>query len=401
MFFLVLIMLKTRFNEKLIFYLLLAGISSYLLSLFLLQLFFGLLSVLWLIEKTSEKKKALTTFALFILIFGVVRVIAIIFSQYPASSIHSLYKEALFYLSFFALSFYLKALPLEKVIKAAYCFALAAIAMALLGLVLFNLKMVERTETFTTGYATFSSYMITALGFQLILPYNKSKKYNWILWSLGTSIMLAAIVTSMGRTNIAIAGLLIVAALFLKKFTIKSALLILLVTALISVLSFQNNKTELTNRVENPTAFSDRDIIFRAAKALVFEHPVIGFGTKTFHDIFPYKDQLADKGVGSWHNDFIQIYFESGLLGLISFLLLIFSVWYFNIKFLRKLKDDEDLKNIGFAVLLGFTALVLSSLTAGFINSPVLAIVFSFLIALLSSVVYHSKVLNIQLIKKS
>lgn len=393
-------MLKTRFNENLIFYLLLAGISSYLLSLFLLQLFFGVLSVLWLLEKLSEKKKALTTFALLILIFGAVRVIAIVFSQYPASSIHSLYKEALFYLSFFALSFYLKALPLEKVIKVSYCFAIAAIAMALLGLILFNLKVVARTETFTTGYATFSSYLITALGFQLILPYNKNKKYNWILWSLGTSIMLSAIITSMGRTNIVIAGIIIVAALFLKKFTVKSALVILSITALISFLSFQNNTTEITNRVENPTAFSDRNILFSAAKELIFEHPVIGFGPKTFHDIFPYRDQLADKGVGSWHNDFIQIYFESGLLGLISFLLIIFAAWYFNIKFLRKLKDEEDLKNIGFAVLLGFTALVLSSLTAGFINSPVLAIVLSFLIALLSSIVYHSNVFNIQVFKK-
>ncbi len=393
-------MLKTRFNENLVFYLLLAGISSYLLSLFLLQLFFGVLSLFWLAEKISEKKKAVTFFTLLVLIFGGIRLLSIAFSLYPDSSIQSLYKDALFYFSFFALSFYLKALPLEKVIKAAYCFAIAAIFMSLIGLVLFNLKIAARAATFTTGYATFSSYLVTALGFQLTLPYNKNKKYNWLIWSLGSAVIISAIITSMGRTNIAIAALLVAAALFLKKFSIKSAIVVFVLTALISILSFQNNTTEIKNRVENPAALSDRDILYSAAKVLVFEHPVLGFGPRTFHEVFPYRDQLTDKGVGSWHNDFIQVYFESGLLGLLSFLMIIFAVWYYTILFLRKIRNDKNLTNIGWAVLLGFTALIFSALTAGFIDSPVLAIVFSFIIALLSSVIYHSNVFNIQIVKK-
>ncbi|MBZ0198352.1 MAG: hypothetical protein K8H86_00675 [Ignavibacteriaceae bacterium] len=392
-------MIKTRFNENFIFYLLLAGISSYLLSLFLLQLFFGVLSVLWIAEKISEKKKAVTFFTILILIFGGVRLLSIAFSLHPDSSIQSLYKDALFYFSFFALSFYLKALPLEKVTKAAYVFALAALLMSLIGLILFNLKVVARTATFTTGYATFSSYIVTALGFQLVLPYSKDKKYNWILWAVGIAVMLSALITSMGRTNIALAGLLIIAALFLKKFSIKSALVVFLLTALISILSFQNNAAEIKDRVENPTALSDRDILYNAAKYLSLKRPVLGFGPRTFHDIFPYRNQLTDKGVGSWHNDFIQVYFESGLLGLLSFLLIIFVVWYYNILFLRRINDD-NLANIGQAILLGFTALILSAVTAGFIDSPVLSIVFAFLIALLSSVIYHSSAFNISLIKK-
>jgi O-antigen ligase len=361
-----------------------------MVSLFLLQLFFGLLAILWLCEKTENKKKAFDIFTLLIAVFGIIRLLSIIFSQYPSSSIQSLYKEALFYLGFLSMSFYLKAMNKEKVEKIAFTFSISSIAVALIGLTLFNLRLVERAESFSSGYATFSSFLLAAAGVYIALPFDYKKKINRLLWAAGLSIIFSAIITSLGRTNIAIAALLFLAGLIFRKIKIKPAVVIIFLTAVICLLSFQNNKQLLTKRVENPAGLSDRDIIWKGFETLKFQHPFLGFGPRTFHDIFPYVDQLGDKLIGSWHNDFIQMYFESGLLGLLSFAVLIFMIIYFSVVYLKKAGQTNNFRNIVIGILSGTSALVLSSLTAGFISSPVLSIAFAFLISLLSAVMFYT-----------
>ena len=59
---------------------------------------------------------------------------------------------------------------------------------------------------------------------------------------------------------------------------------------------------------------------------IVGQRPVFGFGLRTFHLIFPLQQELPDQKVGSWHNDFLQIYMESGLVGLLAFVALIVAV---------------------------------------------------------------------------
>ena len=384
-------MITTRFDSRIPFFLLAAAVCSLMLSLFLLQLFVGLLSILWLLETIENKKKAFDTFTLLIVIFGVTRILSIAFSQFPSVSVQSFYKDALFYFSFFAFSYYLKALGKERMGKIAYIFIMSAVAISIIGLTLFNLNLVDRAQSFSSGYATFSSYLIVALGLYIALPFKYERKYAWQGWSLGMALILSGIVTSMGRTNIAIAGLLFIAGLIFRKIKIKPAIVIAVLTILISLASFQINKNEITQRVEHPTELSDRDILMKGAKELAGVHPLLGFGPRTFHNIFPYQNLLADKGIGSWHNDFIQVYFESGALGLIAFLAIIIAVIFSAAKYLKKKHTLINFKSITLGIILGFTALVLSALTAGFIDSPVLSILFAFLISLLSSVIYFEK----------
>ena len=362
-----------------------------MLSLFLLQLFAGLLSILWLFESIENKKKAFDIFTLVIVIFGAVRIITIIFSQFPSDSVQSYYKDALFYLSFFSFSYYLKALGKEKIEKIAYIFIISAIAISLIGLVLFNLKLVERAQSFSSGYATFSSYLIAALGLYIALPFKAERKYAWQGWSLGMALILSGVITSMGRTNIFIAGMLFIAGLIFRMIKIKPAIIIAILTIIISLSSFEINKREITQRVENPATLSDRNILLKGAKELSFVHPLLGYGPRTFHSIFPYKNELSDKGIGSWHNDFIQVYFESGILGLLSFLAIIFVFIILAFKYLRDSSGKNIFKHLAFGSLLGFAALVLSALTAGFIDSPVLSILFAFLISMLSSVLFYKR----------
>ena len=216
-----------------------------------------------------------------------------------------------------------------------------------------------------------------------------------ILYPIGISILLSGIITSQGRTNIAISILIIIIAVILKKINLKSAIIIALLTASISFISFSNNKKEITQRVENPTTLSDRNIIIKGAEDLAFNHPLLGYGPRSFHQIFPYVNQLADKRIGSWHNDFIQVYFESGILGLISFCVLIISILWYSFKYYLSEKINLDNKNISFGIFLAVMALVLSALTAGFIDSPVLSIEFAFFVSLLPAVIRLPQLLPI------
>ncbi len=79
-------MIHSKFNLNIIFYLFAATAFSMMISLFFIQLFAGLLSLFWLFESYENKKKALNIFSLFVIGFGVIRILSIILSNYPSVS---------------------------------------------------------------------------------------------------------------------------------------------------------------------------------------------------------------------------------------------------------------------------------------------------------------------------
>jgi len=357
---------------------------SFLTSLFALQLFVGILSILWLLEKVSEKKKSLDLVTYFILIFGLIRVIAVIFSHYQKSSVEIFYKEILFYLGFFSFVFYLKTFDLVKLRNILYMFISIAALIALTGVIRFNLSLVQRAQAFAP-YTTFASYLLVAFAFAVSFRFGIESKFNNTIRILISTIILCGIITSLGRTVIAIAILILLASLIFKKLNYKSAFVIVLLTAVICFVSFNNNKTEITSRIDNPIYLSDRDVLYNGAKELVFKTPIFGFGPRTFHQTFPFPNEFNDKGVGGWHNDYFQIYFESGLLGLISYialLTLLLKEAYFLIK---KNKRSDFIVDTGFGIIFSLVGLILTAFTIGFITHVVLSIVFAFLIGLLSA----------------
>lgn len=377
----------SRFNSNISYFLIIAVVVSFLLSLALLQLFAASLCLLWIFEKWNEKKNAFDIFSKVFLIYLVVRLAALVFSEFPVVSVQILYKEILFYLCFFSFSFYLKALDVEKIKTIVYYFSFASAVIALIGIVRFNLSIVERAESFSSGYSTFSSYLLTGFGCMLALSENvkKIKYFEW-LRIFAAAIILVGIVTSLGRTNAVIAAAMLIASLLLKRMKLLQFIYIVLITAGFSYLSFQNNSIQINQRIEAPTQLSDRDIIYKGAGEILFTHPLLGYGPKTFSEIFPHREEFADKGIGSWHNDLLEVYFESGLLGLAAYLLLIFFVFFFQIRFLRREKDMVDARTIIYAVLFATAGLFLSALAAGFINSPVLSLVFALLVGVQSAV---------------
>src|ERR1035437_342487 len=357
----------SRFNLKYITPLIGIASCTFVISLFLMQAVFAIIFILWITEKNSEKRKVFDLFTLAIILWGIIRIIVVLLSQYPSESNQVFYKEALFYASFLSLQFYFKVISKEHISKVIKFFIAGGVLRSLTGIAQFNFHLVDRAQSFSSSYTVFSSYLLTVLPVLLFLPKN----------ILSDKIRITSIII--------IVALLVFLSLFMKRVSILNFLMIVIIAGLISYISFENNKKELTNRMANPSTLSDRDIIWKGASELMFEHPFRGFGPRTFRQIFPHMNDFNDKGIGGWHNDFIQVYFESGIVGLMTLLFIIFLIIYNG-------KISFNLNNIiSPGIFLSLIGLILSAFTAGFITSVVLSIVFVFLLTIFESSVYTVK----------
>jgi len=381
-------MVQSRYNPDIPFFLLAATACSFLFSLFLLQLFAGLLVILWLFESRENKKKAFDTAGRLILLFGLMRLVSVLLSSYPAESIQSLYKEALFYAGFFVFNFYIKIFYNRKLVNLALIFAGASALVGLSGLVLFYIGKVSRAQSFSSGYMAFSSYLMAVSALAVFLyPLLKTRRDEWLL-SAGLILIYSGIITSLGRANAAVAAVAFAAAVILRKVKIKHALVIAAAVAAISWVSFLNNQQEIAQRIENPAGLSDRDVIYKTAGELLWQKPFFGFGPRTFRQVFTNWDLLGDKDIGSWHNDLMQMYFDGGIFGLLTFLLLVLFPLLHGFKTLRRTNLNSDYKHLLTGIVFSIGALFISSLASGFITSPVLSVLFAFQLAFLCRFAY-------------
>ena len=158
------------------------------------------------------------------------------------------------------MQFYLKTFDQKKLLNISRLYILAGVLTAFMGLILFNyypfinkfyeIGIVDRTRSFSSGYMVFSSYLLTGLGIFVGFPNLFKKKWDWIATAVGISIILSAIITSLGRTNVAIALLIFVFGIAFKKINFKQVILIIIITAGLTLISFKNNSdaVEVSNR---------------------------------------------------------------------------------------------------------------------------------------------------------
>ncbi len=369
----------TKNKQKIIFLLFGALSATYLLSLPLMQLFAALIILLWLFEK--DKFKRLGTLQLLFGLFVIIRVISIFTSQYIELSRPSLYKDTLFYLSFFPFSYYLSGFDLQRKEKLMDIFVIASVLVSLIGIALFSLNIKPRAQSYMAGYGTFSTYLLVAFAF-FIHYASRGREYFKGQNILTGAVILTGLVLALSRTDIGIAVMLMAGAFILKKIKFSSLFFILLLTAAFSAAAFSLNNRELNSRVSNPATLSDRNVLWGTAYRLAGEHPVIGFGPRTFNSVFTHRDQLGDKEVGSWHNDYITVYIESGAAGLIAFLL--FILYLLKINLLVNWKEfKQGLNNtLNYAAFTAVAAMLLSAFFSGFVGNPILSVIFAMTAAL-------------------
>jgi lipopolysaccharide cholinephosphotransferase len=127
---------------------------------------------------------------------------------------------------------------------------------------------------------------------------------------------------------------------------------------------------------------SERDVLWMGALQISSNHPILGYGPYTFSEIFPFPDQLKDTKIGGWHNDYIQVYIESGSLSLLAMLWLMITIYRQTFVSIRNTKNDKQ--KIILALAAGISAIFLSSLTGSAFLNVLIRILFGFLLALLA-----------------
>lgn len=360
-------------------YFFIAGIAiSFLLSLVLLQLFTFLLVITWLAD-SKKNKLALNRIGFIFFAFISIRIISIVFSEYFLLSVHALYKDALYSIGFFAMASYIKSFSNNQRKNILELFLLFSVIVSLVGITKFMLGIKPRAESIVSGYATFSTYLLAGIAIFFSFFSDLKKRINpWFLVVSGILILLA-IVLALSRADLGIAIAIVFLAALQKKMEWKYLLPVLFLTAILSLFSFQQNSGEIKSRLSQPATMSQRDVLWKSAFQLAGEHPLIGFGPRTFEKIFPNRDQLSDKGVGGWHNDYLTVYLESGIVGLMVFLLLIYQIVK---KGYQKFLFTD---NWNWGIFISIIALLLSAGMSGFINNPILSLLFVFMLAFFSS----------------
>lgn len=374
-----------KYKSKIVFYLIAVTAVSFLLSLALMQLFLAVLIIFWLFGK--DKVKAFDPISMLFASFVLIRIISIFTSEYTGLSYPALYKEALFFLGFFALSYHLKKYEYRKKEMLIEIFVYTSVLVSLIGITLFVLGIKHRAQSYMSGYATFSTYLLFAFSFFLYLVNCKKNLKTWHIVLIG-SIILTGIVLALSRTDVGIAAMVILAALIFRKIKFLTITMIVVITALACFGAFSVNSSEFKVRVKQPATLSDRDILWKTAYERSGEHIILGHGPRTFDSVFTHRDKLADKGIGGWHNDYIAVFIESGALGLLAFLLFIAYILKQNIVYYYKNKTVEPAGTFFWVLLVCISANMLSAFFSGFIVNPILAKVFAFTVALLSSEVF-------------
>lgn len=371
--------------------LILLAVGSMIFSLFILQAALIFLLGFYIWDCFKQEKILLFNSPLdkVFIIFVLIRILSIIFSTNIGISAPYFYKEIIFYSFYFIFSYYLNNSEENYYLIIIKILVIAGVLSSLYGATKVLLGIVERAESSTSGYFTLGTFL-TAI-YALVISTGKNKKIfaSRILWILALSIILIGILFTYNRTHW---GIVLLITLIIGIVRERILLLFVLITGVTTVLVVPSLTERFTQLLQFNQNLSDRDVIWNGAKILVFQRPFTGFGIGTFRNIFPLLEQLMDKGVGSWHSDYLQMYFESGIFGLGTFLFLMYKIFFVGIRSLKQ-SIQPALENMIFPILISIATLYLTAFLSGFILSPINSIQFFLLISLLN--VYSAKQNNL------
>jgi O-antigen ligase len=327
--------------DRLLWGALLLVAASMIFSLALLQIAAVAVLLLWLVSAFRRRSFRLITSPIDLpfLLFFAARVLTVPFAVDVAASAEGLRIEVVFYIMYFALRDTIRAEGRDRVILVAVL-AAAAVCASGIGIAKYLLHIADRASSTTAGYYTLGLFLtgVVPLTFPALMA--DSGRVKRTMLGAVTLIIVAGILFTFDRLHwialalqVGIAGLL-----WNRRFLLLAVVVFLLAVLLVPPL--QQRFLEL---VQFQGHLSDRDVLLRGAAQVWLDHPITGFGMRSFHAVFPLQNELADKFIGGWHNDFIQVYIESGIVTLIPFVWLFVAIGVTGIKAYRqKTRTIED-----------------------------------------------------------
>jgi O-antigen ligase len=350
-----------------------------ILSIALAQLFSYVIIILTIIQFIQNPRREKTPFDIPFLLFIVVRISSVFFSVDIVVSVRTLHTEIPYYVLFYAVS-QQRAFMQERLVKSLLgMFIFGAVIGSCYGIMSVLLGIQGRAASLTSGYYTFGSFLTTILAIILIL--GKSKMFDtkrWIWYGL-IIVIATGIMLTLNRIHWGIMILLLLGTGIIQERRLLITMIILFGFMLLFSPSISRRLDQIIHFSEN---LSDRDILWKGASMVWFSHPILGYGPGTFTEVFPIHNELKDAQIGGWHNDYIQVGIESGLLGLMSFLWLIYTIYSQVFIKLRRMRGEEEEKKILLALLVGMSTIFISSMTGSGFLDILIRIMFVFLLAM-------------------
>ena len=308
--------------DRAIWYAMILMIGSVIFSTAIMHTAAVALMVLWIAAMIVRRRLLVryTPITLPYLGFVAARILAIPLSIDPAASAVAFRTEIVFYLLFFVFT---GMLTLERPDEIRFMLRLViwtGVIAAVIGTVKVLAGFSERAASTSSGFYTLGLYLCVVLSV-IVCTGREFILRRW-LWTVASLIVMLGIVFTYDRIHWA--GMLIVIAVA-GIFWERRLLLTILAAGIALVMFVPSVHTRFMEAVHILSYTSGRDVIWRGAMMIGDQHPVFGFGLRTFHLIFPLQAELPDQHVGSWHNDLLQVYMESGLVGTVM-LLAIFGV---------------------------------------------------------------------------
>ena len=365
--------------ERIMWVCLLSITAATMFSIAITQTIIVGMSAVWfyVLIRSRGAKFARTPLDIPFLIFILARAISVPFSVDPSVSFPGLYNEVFFYIMFFlAVHVFQAGDSVRSMGTVLWVIVAASVAASLIGTARYTMGSVERAASTTSGYYTLGLYLTLALPFPLLLGKRGEIFRSWRIPLLAAAAMCLGIIFSFDRLHwVGMAAVILIAGLLRERRLI---IAFAGATGLLALVVPEVNR-RLVQLVDIGSNLSGRDVLWRGAAMIAGEHPVLGFGLRTFRLIFPIPAELPNPLIGSWHNDYLQLYFDGGLVALLGFLWLILSVYRWSWKAFRSDLIPGDERYILGALLVSVTLLFLMGgmldLTVGVMARTFLAMI--------------------------
>jgi O-antigen ligase len=358
-------------------------LTEYLLYLFFASLIFSntlaqgvaiIIIILWLVRWIARRRLARHPLDIAVMAYLFVRAVTCFTSVDTFASFSELRSGIFFSLIYFAITQYVVQEKREIVVSRFLSILIYAGAIASLygtGYVIVH-QFAVRAQSTAGGISRFSEFTMIAFCLAFTLSNEKRifpKKY---LSYVVTGLLALGLIFAKARAQwIAIVPVVLTIGLKRERrlLALTGGLFVLL---LFTVRSLRHR---FLTFLKPTTAMAQRLLIWKGAREVFLQRPLLGFGPRTYRSVSPY---LKDKG--TWHSDYLQAYLDSGIFGFLSYLYLSFMLFRCAIRVVR----TPAQQGLGWALLLTLTAMYIVSLVGGHIQEPVITPLFFSLIAFVS-----------------
>jgi O-antigen ligase len=255
-----------------------------------------------------------------------------------------------------------------------------AVTVAVIGIAKYLLHLDVRASSTVAGYSALATHLAVAIALGLGIRVHSRIFSRRGVDEIFLGIMLVGLALTFSRGQwLAVAVVILLVGVW------KSPKMLAAVAAaaLGLLMIFPELRLRAMTLLDPLNQSSERLTIWKGAILLFNERPFFGFGLDTFRAVFPLMHEMKDKGVGSWHNDYLQVLVESGLVGLAIFLCLAGVLLYRSLSLYRRLNGTHDqAKGLSLGIFLTFvtffTAIFFSSILIG----PLAFMLFAFIMGL-------------------